>query len=1139
MCLFAEAFAIPGEDGPLGNIGGHELIEEIARGGMGVVYRARQREPERIVALKTMRGAELDSPAALERFRQEAKAMADLEHAAILPVFAFGEQDGIPFFTMKLATGGTLAKRLGAYAGKWREIAALVACVADAVQHAHTRAVLHRDLKPANILFDEKDRAFVSDFGLAKLLGDADAHLTHSTAVLGTPHYLAPEIAAHDARAATTASDVWSLGVILYELLAQRRPFEGDAIPAILRAITDSEPAPLREVPRDLVVIAMKALAKEPARRYASAGALAEDLRRWLDGRPILARPVSPVETVALWARRNPLLATIAFAAVAFLVAGVTGIAIQGRRAEMAERITRERLAHEHIRTGLRMAEDGDALRGLPHYVEALRLGLGDAGRERVARLRFEMTVRQAPRLAQLWLPEATGEVQFAEEAGRVVISAGRETRVWDAATGVAVSPPMHHPDDLLHMWTDARGTRVVTEPHDDRITVWDAASGIALATLPGEGHLRAVLGGPRLRLAAWQRDAGTVACISAVDGAVDATFYPPEKVEWTVVTPDGARILAASKKSLMLWDVAARELVVPPLEFGGEPDFGNFDPSGHIAGLRVKHKGVVALFDLTTGTIIARGETRASGSIKHGWLNGSQWVVLTRKVGGSTLREGATDWLLLDAQLGARTVTSEFAARRNVFALAGENGASQLWECGVSKPITPRLWVDGRPERLCLSSDGATVLISSSEPAVRLWKLPAPGGTEWISEPAVRLWKPPAPGVVEWIEIGPRPALAAWWDAAGTVLRIVSEDALLTTRDAVTGQTTGKALALNDGATHAAPDASGRLVLVAGLHGARLWNAESGQPARPLIPCASAIIEVALSADGGNAAVLLQKETLLCDPATGTVRHTLATEGALHCLLDPDGTRLVTLAKTTVQLWDAASGETIGAALEEGGKWSDPGACFDAAGKRLALWWSWPDTLAGSLRVLEPATGREILPRLQHSSAVKHASFSATGDRLATATRDQRLWVWRMSDGSRALAPIQHDDRISDAGFSPDGLLVWSRSNRVLRLWEAATGDAVSVLTHHGLAPAKPKNPRGGPMENDEIVSTIWRAGSRVASCDSRGAVNVWDPSAGTRPLDEMEMVARVLSRHRIETGGGLVPLTREELRAAWAAHR
>ena len=150
VCLFATAFGVAEEGGALGTIGGHELIEEIARGGMGVVYRARQREPERIVALKTMRGAELDSPGALVRFRQEAKAMADLEHAAILPVFAFGEQDGVPFFTMKFATGGTLAQRLGEYAGKWREIAELIARMADAVQHAHTRAVLHRDLKPAN-----------------------------------------------------------------------------------------------------------------------------------------------------------------------------------------------------------------------------------------------------------------------------------------------------------------------------------------------------------------------------------------------------------------------------------------------------------------------------------------------------------------------------------------------------------------------------------------------------------------------------------------------------------------------------------------------------------------------------------------------------------------------------------------------------------------------------------------------------------------------------------------------------------------------------------------------------------------------------------------------------------------------------
>ena len=242
-----------------------------------------------MVALKTMRGADLDSLEALERFRHEARAMAGLEHAAILPVFTFGEHDGIPYFTMKLASGGTLTQRLAGYAGKWREIAELVAKVADAVQHAHTHAVLHRDLKPGNILFDESGHAFVSDFGIAKLIDEKGADLTLTAAVLGTPHYLAPEIATRDARAATTASDVWSLGVILYELLAQRRPFEGDSISSLLRAISETEPAALRTVPRDLAVIVMKALAKESARRYLTAAALAQDLRRWLAGSPIEA----------------------------------------------------------------------------------------------------------------------------------------------------------------------------------------------------------------------------------------------------------------------------------------------------------------------------------------------------------------------------------------------------------------------------------------------------------------------------------------------------------------------------------------------------------------------------------------------------------------------------------------------------------------------------------------------------------------------------------------------------------------------------------------------------------------------------------------------------------------------------------
>lgn len=272
----------------LGSIGGHELIEIIARGGMGIVYRALQRDPKRVVALKALPGAALLSDEAGQRFKIEAQAMARLDHPAILPVYEFGEDGTTPFFTMKFATGGTLANRIGDYTGKWREIAELMARIVEAVQFAHSRGVLHRDLKPGNILFDEEGHTLVSDFGLAKMIG-ADSDLTKTLAMMGTPNYMAPELT-HGNGGVTTASDVWSLGVILYEMLAGRLPFIGDNVPSILRAVVEDEPTALRSIgsqptseaqskpnarstsgiPRDLGVIALKALQKDPARRRTS-----------------------------------------------------------------------------------------------------------------------------------------------------------------------------------------------------------------------------------------------------------------------------------------------------------------------------------------------------------------------------------------------------------------------------------------------------------------------------------------------------------------------------------------------------------------------------------------------------------------------------------------------------------------------------------------------------------------------------------------------------------------------------------------------------------------------------------------------------------------------------------------------------
>ena len=337
---------------------GYEVVEEIARGGMGIVYRARQFDPPRTVALKMLLPYQLGSPEMAQRFRMEVRALTELEHPAILPVYQVGEHEGLPFFTMKLASGGTLAQRKHRLIGQWRKIAELTAALADAVQFAHDRGVLHRDLKPGNILFDENDRPYVSDFGLAKLV-TLESDLTRTIEFLGTPHYVAPEVAAGSARCATTASDVYSLGAVLYELLGGRPPFEAEGIPALLRQVAEDDPARLPGVPRDLEVICRKCLAKEAKGRYATARELADDLRRWLAGMPILARPATHLERLRAWSRRNPALAAMILLVLVILSGAVWLQTRANRRLQESlanSLLAQARMQRESGRAGQRFA---------------------------------------------------------------------------------------------------------------------------------------------------------------------------------------------------------------------------------------------------------------------------------------------------------------------------------------------------------------------------------------------------------------------------------------------------------------------------------------------------------------------------------------------------------------------------------------------------------------------------------------------------------------------------------------------------------------------------------------------------------------------------------------------------------------
>ncbi len=579
--------------------GDYEILGEIARGGMGVIYRARQINLNREVALKMILGGRFSNPSDLERFRHEAQAVSQLDHPGIVPLYEIGEHQGHHYFTMKLIAGGSVAARLVERPLPPPAVAVrLIASVARAVHYAHQRGILHRDLKPANILLESASTftPLVADFGLSKPL-DGSPSPTHTGAILGTPTYMAPEQARAE-KQLTTGVDVYSLGAILYELLTGQAPLRGASVAETLEWLEHREPASPRaiqphnqKIDRDLETITLKCLAKNPAARYGSAEALAEDLDRWQRGAPILARPIGMAEQVIKWTRRKPAIAALTAALVASTVFGVAGMAWLLQKAQRSEYEASRRADAEALERARALEAEKAAEVERDRAEQSLyfnRVGAAYRYLQDGNLIKAEELLRGSPekfrdwewqRLRKLMNPEESSIAGFAfqltRDGKRMFVFHDHATAVWDVPTWKEQKRIAHggerfahSPDGSRYALFSSRATESGTR-RAIHVGIFDTQTGKPVWDQPNlpimAENVRTVAFSPDNRLiaicgtqpfCAQGGDAGSTSVV--VDGQTGAIKYTLKQGGLhAAFSPDG-KTLAAFEES-MDWDRSHR----------------------------------------------------------------------------------------------------------------------------------------------------------------------------------------------------------------------------------------------------------------------------------------------------------------------------------------------------------------------------------------------------------------------------------------------------------------------------------------------------------------------------------------------------------------------------------------------------
>lgn len=1041
------------------SIPGFELIRELGRGGMGVVYLARQASLNRLVALKMILTGEYSHPQARARFRGEAEVVARLAHPNLVQIHETGEHRGRPYFSMEYVDGGRLADSLRGTPWPPRRAARLVETLARAAHSAHERGVIHRDLTPSNVLFSRAGEPKIVDFGLAKLADGVGR--TASGEILGTPGYMAPEQATGQSKEVGPGADVYALGAILYELLTGRPPFVGASLLDTLAHLVRDDPiAPRRlqpKVPRDLETICLKCLNKDSARRYPTAAALADDLRRYLAGEPVRARPVGAAGRVARWIRRRPAIASLlalgatgALAAFALVVKeGRDARSAQGRaeRAQQAE--AKQRQSYQGLSAILlrdrarRHCEEGDIGRGLLWLAESLRLvpeddvDLGRSIGSELAGWQGQLHPLRAilehpPQvLAAAWSPD-----------GRFVATGGADgtARLWDATTGDARGAALRLPRAVSMIAFSPDGTTILTVA----------------------GHVARL----------WRTDDGAPASPEILDlgkgGALLAAAF----------RADGRRLFTATRRGpaawLQCWQANSGERLGAETDLGRGINLVTFSPDGRYVvtggeGPDVRSRlwsceDRVPVRDLKehSDRVVAIAFVPRDG---RRFVTGSYDYTCRLWEGGSGEPVGPA----LRHSDGIRAVA--FHPHRDLVLVGGHDKVAHFWDYRREPELGPAMRHPDAVKVARFSPDGRVALTGSWD-QVRLWDpetgeplgAPLPHPTEVVDasfspdggavltrtrEGAVRIWstataRPDGRRIRHrgWVT-----AVAFHPVTGGSFLTAIGGmEGKVLTWDSTTEREPGVSLADLGPIFSLAYRGDGR-AFAAGTMQRKVWLGGEGAGGAVGFPLTldGWVWGVAFSPDGRT---LLtghdQGRAQFWDVATGRERpEPLVHEKAVYAVAySPDGRTVVTASEDmTARLWDAVSHRPTGVTLTHQG--SVYASAFRPSDGRLIVTGS-DDRTA---RLWETATGRPVGRPLIHPARVLAVAFSPDGRLIATGCGDGAARVWDAITGHPIGRPLLHRGAVRAVAFDPRPtaspaercgcILVTGSEDMTARIWE------------------------------------------------------------------------------------------------------